>query len=335
MTKKEPLISVVMPVYNGEAYLAEAMESILSQRITDFEFIIINDGSTDGSEKVIRSFQDERIRYHYQQNCGLGATLNIGCEMARGKYIARQDQDDVSLPERFQFQIEYLESHPDVLLVGSRAKIIREGSKALEYHNHPSNPAVLKFDLMFDNPFVHSSVMWRNNEITKSEKYNPDRNLYEDYDLWSRFSQKGKIANVPEILLLYRHHEAGLSKNFSNFRDLALYNQAIKNMHVLCGETTEAMQDLAAIYHLKKNVYKGSSLPKLYKALNYLAEKLKGIYPSDESLIDQTLKKYKLIIRYRLLVLKSKREHVGNLRKLLYKIESVSIQLDEKLNELT
>lgn len=317
-----PLVSVLMPVYNGQNYLKEAIDCILNQSYTNFEFIIVNDGSKDKSGEIICSYSDPRIKYHHQENKGLGATLNVGLDLCKGKYIARQDQDDISNPDRLKKEVEYLEKNPMVLLVGTRAKIFRDNSDEVEYHTHPSHPADLKFDLLFDNPFVHSSVMFRKSAIEEVGNYNPDRNLYEDYDLWSRLSQKGDVANLPEVLVDYRHHDQGLSKNFTNFKEYALYNQGLHNLKNLLGSEDEMFSDLIALYHWKKEIYKGSSIGKLKNALESIAMKIKEKYPENNAMIDDRKKQYEKVIRYRMNVLSRRENKSRPLKILMLKIEN-------------
>lgn len=322
MQNSNSLVSVILPVYNAQDYLKESIDCILNQTYTNFEFIIINDGSTDNSENIVLSYSDPRIKYYYQENKGLGATLNIGLDLCKGKYIARQDQDDISHIDRFKKEVEYLDENPNVLLLGTRAKIFKDNSDYVDYHTHATNPADLKFDLLFDNPFVHSSVMFRKTAIEKIGNYNSDRNLYEDFDLWSRFSQEGDVANLPEVLVEYRVHDKGLSKNFANFKVYALYNQGLNNIKKLVNSNDDAFSDLEALFHWKKELYKGSSVKTLKNALELISEKIIALYPNDRVLIEQRKKQYIKVIRYRLNVM-SRRENKSNpFKMLLLKIEN-------------
>lgn len=218
MAKNGKFISVVLPVYNAEKYLAESVESILRQTHENFELIIINDGSKDNSAAVVKSFSDPRIVYIEQENAGLAATLNRGISTAKYEYIARQDNDDISEPQRFEKQIEFLEANKDVALVGSWASIIDENGQAVNrHHKHFVNNAELKFALLFDNPFVHSSVMFLKSAWKKAGGYNTDRAIFEDYYLWSSLSKHYKIANIPEYLLQYREVQTGMSKSSKNY----------------------------------------------------------------------------------------------------------------------
>lgn len=210
-----PAVSVVLPVYNCPHYVSGAIESVLAQTFTDFELIVIDDGSRDETPTVLRRYADPRVRLVTQENRGLAATLNRGIELARGRYIARQDQDDISLPERFAKQFTYLEAHPYCALVGTWAEIWREGARTERAHRHPSDNSTLKFELLFNNPFVHSSVMIRKSALERVGAYSTDRNRQppEDFELWSRIARKYEVANVPEVLHLYREVGGSMSRD--------------------------------------------------------------------------------------------------------------------------
>lgn len=315
-------ISVVLPVYNGQTYLAEAIESVLNQSYTKFELIIINDGSSDSSDEIIRSFKDSRIKYLHQQNKGLGATLNEGLKLASGSFIARQDQDDLSYPKRFEKQISFLEKHPEIIMCGTWARIIKENDGNAAFHKHSSNSALLHLDMLFDNPFVHSSVMFRKEALNKAGYYTIDRNVYEDYDLWSRFLQYGQLANLPEVLLDYRHHQQGLSKNFQHFKDDALYSQGLKNIATLLKKEYPVALDLPAVYHYKQAFYKGTSYHELIKGLTAICEALIKLYPHQKQLIVKRKQSYEKVIRYRLNVLKINDTKSSFVTKILSKLDN-------------
>lgn len=218
MSEQIPAISVLLPVYNGAPYLTESIDSILSQTWQDFELIIINDGSRDESAEIIRSYRDPRIRYFEQENIGLAATLNRGIGLAKGQYIARQDQDDISLPQRFSRQIACMEANPKCGLVGTWAEIWSEHSKTERSLHHPPDNLHLQFSLVFDNPFVHSSVMLRREVLDVVGVYSTDhlRQPPEDYELWSRVARNFEVANIPEELLVYREVPASMSRDKNN-----------------------------------------------------------------------------------------------------------------------
>ena len=196
-----------MAVYNTkEEWLRESIESILTQTLTDFEFIIINDGSTNNAEEVILSYKDMRIKYIKQENQGLAKSLNNGMDIAQGEYIARMDSDDISLPERFEKQISFLEKNPEISLVGTSYEMFPERKIVL----HPDK---VKFvDLLKGCFIAHPTVMFRKADFEKYNlKYNETFKAAQDYDLWSRAIRYLNFANLEEVLLKYRHHEESIS----------------------------------------------------------------------------------------------------------------------------
>ena len=208
---KTPVISVLMPVYNAERYLQESIESILNQTYTDFEFIIINDGSTDKSKKIILSYEDPRVLYiENPVNQGYLFSLNKGIDIAKGKYIARMDADDLSMPGRFEKQINFLESHNDIVLVGSSATIINESNQEKKVTNVLLSSDLIFAQLFFENPFFHSSVMGRAG-VFREFKYDFNYYLAEDYYLWSQIAMKYKLANLSEPLIKYRVHNESIT----------------------------------------------------------------------------------------------------------------------------
>jgi len=198
-------ISVVMPVYNGEKYLREAIDSILNQTFRDFEFIIVNDGSTDSTEEIILSYSDPRIVYvKNEENLQIVKTLNKGIAMAKGKYIARMDADDISMPERFEKQYQFMEENPEVGLCGTWLRTFGEFVTEWSY---PVNDVDIKVSLMFFSPIVHASIMCKRS-LFEFCKYEDDFNKAEDYRLWSVLKRKSIVFhNLPINLYLYRQHE--------------------------------------------------------------------------------------------------------------------------------
>ncbi len=207
------MVSVILPVYNGQLYVGESIESILKQTYKNIELIIINDGSTDESESIIKKYKDPRIVYISQKNQGLSASLNNGVRIAKGEYLARQDQDDISHPKRIEMQLNEM-INKNIGLIGSRSLIINEKGKIIGKHNHPLTHEAIKLFLLFDNPFVHSSVMYKRNLILNN-LYSEDkfRQPPEDYELWIRLAEITKMANLPERLLTYRQLSSGMSMN--------------------------------------------------------------------------------------------------------------------------
>ncbi|MBI2843637.1 MAG: glycosyltransferase [Armatimonadetes bacterium] len=199
-----PCISVVMAVYNTAPYLEEAVNSILSQTRGDFEFIIVNDGSADGSGEILDNYSnmDHRIRVVHQENRGLPASLNRGIQLARGKYVARMDGDDISLPERLEKQVSFMGSNPDIGLCGTACRLFGDKSGVSWTMTDPEE---IRCRMLFWPCVTHPTVMMRRDLILKHDLYyRTDFKQAEDYELWVRFSQVCKITNLPETLFLYR-----------------------------------------------------------------------------------------------------------------------------------
>lgn len=213
-----PLVSVVLPIYNGAADVSRAVASILSQTYDDFELITIDDGSRDNSYSILQSISDPRLRIFRQENMGLAATLNRGIALARGRYIARQDQDDLSHPERLAKQVAFMEANPECALLGTAADIWVGDQSTGRSHDHPTKHSLLCFDLLFNNPFVHSSVMLRRDAVLTIGGYStdPSRQPPEDYELWSRMVRQYRVANLADRLLVYREVPQSMSRTGPN-----------------------------------------------------------------------------------------------------------------------
>lgn len=205
-----PVISVALPVYNGERYLAEAIDSILGQTFVNFELIIIDDGSTDSSLDILKKYEkrDARIRLISRENRNLVATLNEIIDLAKGVWIARMDQDDIALPHRFERQLEWLNQNGGDLC-GSWVKLF--GTSDGSILKHPQTNDAINMALLFGCSFAHPSVIMKA-DLVRKLRYDKVWEKCEDYDLWERASQSGwKMTNVPEVLLLYRQHEGQIS----------------------------------------------------------------------------------------------------------------------------
>lgn len=219
MNSSQVKVSVLMPVYNGAGYLREAMDSIFAQTYTDFEFLVVNDGSTDSSAAILESYSDPRLRViHKQQNQGLIATLNEGLDACSGEYIVRMDADDISLPDRIERQVAFLDERPEVGLCGSwfedfgpgiPGRIIRYSTSDTEirirhlYQTHIAHPTAIlrkslleKFNLRFDPLYVHG----------------------EDYHFWVCMSRHCKMSNLPEVLVRKRDHPANVSNRYAEIQ---------------------------------------------------------------------------------------------------------------------
>jgi glycosyltransferase involved in cell wall biosynthesis len=207
-----PKVSVLMPMFNSEKYIGMAVESILNQTFKDFELIILNDGSTDNSKKIVESYSDSRIiLIENTQNQGLARTRNRLISEAKGAFLAWLDSDDIALPQRLQIQVDFLEKNPNHALVASWARII--GSNNLPTGNFVKSyipNTDLSALLLFVNYIVQSSVMLRRN-LLPDEHYNLDFPPTEDYELWVRIAKKHPIAILNDILVDYRVHDSNIS----------------------------------------------------------------------------------------------------------------------------
>lgn len=204
-----------MPVYNAERYLTEAMDSILAQTFTDFELIVIDDGSTDGSRAILNRYAatDPRVRMIRRPNTGLTPALNECLELARGEFIARMDADDVSLPERFELQIDYLRANPDVLLLGGAYDLIDGAGRLLRRVSQPPDDRSLQeICLSGRTPICHPSAMMRTAETLRVGGYDEQFEVAQDLDLWLRLGEIGKMACLPQTLVKYRMHENSMSE---------------------------------------------------------------------------------------------------------------------------
>lgn len=209
---ERPPISIVMSVYNSKQYLKAAVESVLHQTYRNFEFIIIDDGSTDGSADLVASFDDPRIRLIYQQNHGLVAALNKGVRLARGRYIARQDADDISLPSRLEKELHWISQGPRRGLVSSFFTYIDESTAEPSITlTFPTKHLDLVRMLYYTNPFAHSAALIKKQAIVEAGGYSEDYGPNEDYDLWRKIAQHWEVGIIPEVLLWYRINPKSIS----------------------------------------------------------------------------------------------------------------------------
>ena len=215
----DPKVSVLMSVYNGEKYLREAVESILNQTFRDFEFIIIDDGSTDSTNEIIRSYSDCRIRLlENEENIGLTKSLNKGIDQCRGEYIARMDGDDVSLQHRLSKQLEYLINNPEVGVCGTQVKLINKTfEKNIEL---PTGHDEICAYMIFTSKLVHPSIMMRKTVLDQLDCiYNEKYRTSQDLDLWERLSKHTKLSNTSEVLFCYRNHPNQISNSNKSIDD--------------------------------------------------------------------------------------------------------------------
>jgi glycosyltransferase involved in cell wall biosynthesis len=255
-----------MPVYNAEQYVGEAVRSISRQTFRDFELIVIDDGSTDRSPEILQSLanQDSRIAIHRQPNSGVGPSLNFGCSLARGAYVARMDADDISLPRRFEKQVAFLDAHSDVGVLGTWIQDVGQNGEAGPIWPLPTTAATIQWFLMFGNCLAHPTVMMRT-DVIKRLQYNPAAAHVEDYDLWIRASRVTNLANIPEVLLKYRvlTHSTS-SRHLSVQQQQALKLQRAARAELLSADIDEGvlpapdmLLDLYASYRRKRPLSRG------------------------------------------------------------------------------
>ena len=235
-----------MPVYNGAKYLNEAIDSILNQTLTNFEFLIIDDESADESVRIIKSYDSRRIRLvENKKNIGQSATLNKGLILARGEYIARMDQDDISMPKRLEKQLKFMEDNPQIGVCGSWLQLIGKYKGIAESETEDD---LIKIKLLTNQNLAHPSVMIRKQILEKYKlNYNVSYMVAQDYDLWVRMFDYCSFANIPEPLLQYRIHKNQNSKKAGE-RNLVESNRVLK---YLLKKMTLQLNDSELIIHNK------------------------------------------------------------------------------------
>ena len=216
---KPPLISVLMPVFNGERYLRQAIDSILAQTVTDFELIIIDDASTDNTSSMLHSYADRRIRLiRHGANLGIVGALNNGLGAANGEFIARMDADDISHPDRFAQQVAFMKKNPRIGLLGSWIRGF-DDVRWQYIERYPENHDEIRTWMMFENPFAHSAMMFRREVIEENQLRYPDNFRYvEDWALWSLLADKTEFANIQSVLVDYRINKMGTSQTGSEIQ---------------------------------------------------------------------------------------------------------------------
>ena len=230
MTEK---ISVLCSVYNAELYLADSIESILKQSYSDFEFLIIDDASSDQSKEIILSYKDPRIKLiENKKNIGLTASLNKGIKLTKAKYIFRQDADDISKPNRIEKQLAYMENNPSIICLGSSVEVINNKNEYLETWSAPLDMNKIKQSFCFDNALAHSSICFDRNKVLELGLYDEKYKYCQDFDLWLRMCHAGNtLANIEEVLVQRR-------RGSSSFKDIQTsemkidYNKELISRHL-------------------------------------------------------------------------------------------------------
>jgi glycosyltransferase involved in cell wall biosynthesis len=214
--KQNPNVSVIMPVYNSEQYLRQAIESILNQTYSNFELIIISEyGTNDESLVIIESYLDKRIRHiHNTVKLGLVKSLNAGLEEAQGEYIARMDADDISLNTRLECQVQFMDNNPEIGVLGTWTEIVDANGRVIEHLEHPTRDVLIKWALFFNCYIAHPTVMFRRAIYERVGGYDPEA-FNEDYELWLRAAKITKLANLPNRLVTYRVQSQSITQTQS------------------------------------------------------------------------------------------------------------------------
>lgn len=278
-------VTVIMPVYNPGRYLSEAINSILNQTHTDFELLIIDDASTDHSKEVIEQFRDPRIRYvKNDMNLGIAGTRNRGIELSRTKYIAFMDHDDIALPTRLKKEVQYLEEHPEIDIVGGHIRTIDQEGRDLNHQwSVYLNPQYIKAYLLLNNTVAISTVLIRKDFIDRHQLHFRD-NCYgaEDYRFWVECSQKGNIANLDEVFLYWRTgHNNETSRVMENrIKEREEVIRAIQKYAIeetgFCLDTGE-LSVLLKVYKEEGVIDNQQELEAVYQVLKKIAKQAKEL----------------------------------------------------------
>ncbi len=233
-----PRVSVLMPVYNGGAYLANAIKSVLAQTFADFELIVVDDASTDASREVVKSVDDKRVRLiPNAANLGLPAALNIGLAAAAGEYVARMDQDDLCLPTRLERQVAHLDRHAEIGILGTGVQLIDSAGAVGAELFFPASDALIRWKLPLYSPFAHPTVMMRRAVVAALGGYRVSAVHCEDYDLWWRASATTRLANLDQVLLQLRKHDASMTQRFASSHEKTAIEICGSALHATLGET--------------------------------------------------------------------------------------------------
>jgi hypothetical protein len=233
-----PRVSVVVSTFNGERYIGQTLESLLGQSFCDFELIVVNDGSTDNTSRIVRGFKDNRLRFvENDRNRGIAESQNRAMSLVRGEYVALQDHDDLSVPNRLEKQVAFLDKHPHVSLVGSECTVIDPNGQQTGRFTVPTSDIDLKWTLLTHNPFLHTSVMFRQTVLDSISPYSPagEFTYAEDYEFLSRLAAKHAVANIAEPLVMWRNYGSQTSNTNLSVQEQSATNIAARNITDLLG----------------------------------------------------------------------------------------------------
>lgn len=232
--KLQPKVSVIMNVYNGSSFLEDAIQSVLSQTFTNFELVIVNDGSTDQTGQIldIHKCNSRVVIVTNPVNKGIAASKNIAIRKSKGEYIALMDADDISEPDRLQKQMDYLDSHPDIGVVGAWSRVINDKGELLSEVMRPESDSVIVLWMLLRHCAMNQpTIMLRRNLVIQAGGYNEKLSVSEDYEMWTRLASITKLSNIPEYLVRYRQHDNNISKLIeSNYYHVVTSRKFIKSL---------------------------------------------------------------------------------------------------------
>ena len=249
---KKNLISVLLPVYNAERFIPETLDSLIRQTNKNFEVIAINDGSTDGSLKILQEYakRDARIRVIDQKNQGLVKTLNTAAQLSSGEFLARIDADDVALDRRFEFQLKAMKEDPSHVLIAGGFDVMNEDGEILYHDAVPTNYEDVINDMYTRNPIAHGSVLIRRSAFEMAGGYSEDCGPTEDYELWTRLSKIGTIIALPQTIFRWRVNPTGITSTKSDIMEKHMKINFIKfqDLHPFKLVTRAALKEKSAYY---------------------------------------------------------------------------------------
>jgi len=286
-------LTVLMSVYNGERTLHKAIDSILSQTYNDFEFLIINDGSTDSSKEIILSYSDPRIRFvDNRENLGLPRSLNKALELAQGEYIARMDADDVSSPQRLEKQVKFLKNNQDIDIVAGWIERVDEGGKHFGFwraDRKNNTPEEIYYTLHFKNCIAHSSVLFKKKLILKAGGYNENFTKSQDYELWIRLKKIAKFAKIKEILVKWYDPRTNVSSIKNKERSLNEERLYLRNFSELLSDDNR--KEILLFIKDPKRKKRPCNLSEILKVFNQMNNKI--ISEANPNILDiKKLKRY-------------------------------------------
>lgn len=268
--KRVPLISVVLPALNAKRWIAEALESLRNQTFQDFEVLLIDDGSTDDTVAIAHGAGLESLRVMQGPRRGVGAARALGVASSSSMFIATQDADDISHPQRFEKQIAFMLSHPNCVVLGSKARLVDEQGGVVGIINVPEKNRSAAFTLNLKSPFVHTSVLMRRQAILRAGNYRagPTKIFAEDYDLWTRIAQFGDLHNIQEPLVSYRINSISAT---GAYRQAALetgFSIAIRTTEVTLGKRLcKSDREIFSLFYRRHRRFRVSEVFRFYKLL--------------------------------------------------------------------